>query len=343
VGAALTTPPEPARAGSAEPAAAEAHARARSRAYALLARLVGGAASEPRLLDAASADATLAAAIAAYGGDLDALAADHQHVFGMSCPPFESAMLDPDGQLGRDTSDRVRRAFAAAGVAAGPHGEEPDHLATELYALALVAGAEADAVEDGEAELAARTRTHARHLLDAHLLRWLPAYASAVRRAGRVWPASLAHVIEEVALHHRSTLGPPDDADVDFDLPPLAISLDDDATGLADLARVLARPARAGGLVSRDDVARLGRSTGTPRGFGDRATLVENLLRAGAQLGSLEQVLDALSALLANARDELGADRLADVPAALRAPWRARIDETRALLATVREASRGAG
>lgn len=323
-------------------AQAEMHSRARSRAYALFARLV----SEPssgRELEAAAENAIIARAIASYGGDLDSLAADHQHVFGFSCPPFESAMLDPESQLGGETSARAREALAAAGIAEGPGGEDPDHLATQLYALALLAGAEADALEDQKTSIAEATRTKARHLLDAHLLRWLPSYASAVRRADRAWPAALVSAIEELVLQHRSTLGAADEADLAFELPPLGISLEEPGTGLDDIARALCRPARAGIWISRDDAARLGRSSATPRGFGERATILENLLRAGAQLGSFVNVIDGLVVLLREASAELGDERLADVPLRLREPWRARIEASCALLASLREASRDAG
>lgn len=322
---------------------AEARARARSRAYSLLARLAGSGASSARELEWASAHAGMASAIASYEGDLDALAADHQHVFGFSCPPFESALLDPRGHLGNETSDRVQRTLASAGIAEGPGGEPPDHLAAQLYALALLSGAEADAHGDAEAAIADRMRAQARQLLDTHLLRWLPMYATTVRRTKRPWPIALVHTIEEVALEHRAGLDTADDAGLAFELPPVDISLDDGATGLAEIARVLATPARAGALLSRDDAARLGRESDTPRGFGDRATLIENLLRAGAQLGSLDELLSALVTLLRGAQAELGEDRLSDIPLALRAPWRARIDETCALLARVSEASRGQG
>lgn len=321
-------------------APAGVQAEARSRAYALLARLAGGGLTSEREREWAAADAGLASAIAAYGDDLDALAADHQHVFGFSCPPFESALLDPEGHLGNETSDRVQRTLAAAGIAEGPGGEAPDHLAAQLYALALLAGAEADADRDGELAIAERMRAQSRHLLDQHLLRWLPTFASAVRRAGRPWPVALVHTIEEVALQHRGALGSADEADLSFELPPLALSLEEGSTGLADIARVLATPARAGVLISRDDIARLGRKTDTPRGFGDRATLIENLLRAGAQLESIDEILGSLLDLLREAKAELGEDRLSDVPSSLRLPWQARIDETCALVATISAASR---
>ncbi len=308
-----------------------AEADARSRAYALLARLVA-AGPEASTLEAAALDTRMAEAIASYGGDLDALAADHQHVLGLSCPAYESVLLDPEARIGGEIGDRVRRVVGK--------GRDPaDHLASELEALALFAGAEADAEQDAERAIAEQMRARARHLLDAHLLRWLPTLAAAVRRAGRPWPAALLQAIEDVVLQHRSVLGAADRADLAFVLPPLGLSLDDPDTGLAEIALALARPARAGCLVSRDDIAALGRGTGTPRGFGDRATLIENLLHSGAELGSITDVVEALSRLLQSARAELDAGRLADVPPELRAPWKERIDLTCALLDRLREAA----
>lgn len=318
---------------------ASTEARARSRAYSLFARLVGAGPSSKLELEAARAEERMAAAIASYA-DIDELLSDHQHVFGFSCPPFESALLDPLGVLGNETSLRLRDTLARVGIAEGPGGEEPDHLATELYALALLAAAEADALEDAEGGSVERTREAARHLLDAHLLRWLPTWAAAVRRANRRWPSALAHAVEELVLQHRSQLGLADDRELAFELPPMGVSLEDAGTGLGDIARLLACPARSGMLLARDDIAWLGRSLATPRGFGDRATLLENLLRAGAELGSMGGVLELLEAKMASARDQLAAERLADVPERLRAPWQARLDETRGLITRVRDAYR---
>lgn len=302
----------------------------RARAYALLARLAS--APSPRWLDAARADPRMAAAIASYP-DPDELAADHQHVFGFVCPPFESALLDADGTLGGETSARVERSIADCGLGRGPGGEPPDHLATQLHALALLSGAEDDATEDGQGPIASGLRERQRAILHEHLLRWLPMLSLAVRRSERAWPTAFIDTVLDVALHHASELGP---GASELVLPPLALSLEDAETGISEIARALARPARAGALVTRDDIARLGRATSTPRGFGDRTTLMENLLRAGASLGSLEDVLGSLAALLAGVRAELDDERFTDVPRALRAPWRARIDETCAVLDRMR-------
>lgn len=312
--------------------------RARSRAYSLLARLLDPAPTE-RTLAAARMSPEIERALKLYP-DIDALLADHEHVFGLVCPPFESALLDPGARLGGAISDRVRATLSQIGVVEGPGGAEPEHLATELYVLALLSGAEADALADDAAAACQHMRGLAQKLLDAHLLRFLPMYALAVRRSERPWPIALIDTIEEVVLEHRAGLGAPNPEDLRFELPEPAIGLDAEETGLAEVARFLATPARAGVVITRDDILRVGRSTSTPRGFGERALVLENLLRSAAELGSLEPVIDSLSALVVRTSTALGHARLADVPPAFVEPWRWRSAWTGALLGRIREANR---
>jgi TorA maturation chaperone TorD len=303
---------------------------ARSRAYALLA----SALSRPeRALELARHAPRLRDAIDRYR-DRDELFADHEHAFGFACPPFESVFLDPEGTLGNATSDRVRAALAATGVERGPGGEEPDHLATMLAALGHACGAEADALEDGRTAIADRLRALERHLLDAHLLRWLPLFSCAVERTERTWPVALARAIEGVVLEHRSALGP-SDRDADFGLAGSPLALDDDV-GLAEIAAYLTVAARSGAFLSRDDLARLGRATRAPRGFGDRVVTTENLLRSAADLDVLADLVDRMRADLGAISSELSGERFADVPFALRRPWIDRIARTRALLERLR-------
>ncbi|CAG0986862.1 hypothetical protein ARNL5_02903 [Anaerolineae bacterium] len=309
-----------------------AHARARARAYSLFARLMGEGPS-PRWLGAAALEARMCEAIESYA-DRDSLAADHEHVLGNTC--FASLYLDPEARLGGETSDRAREALSRAGILEGPSGEEPEHLATQLHALALLSGAEADALEDCESEIALRMRAASRHVLDALVLRYAPILADAARRSGRAWPAACADALEGLLLQHRSTLGAPEPSDADFALPPLALSLDEAQTDLSAISGALTRPARAGFFVSRDDLALLGRKTSTPRGFGDRATELENLLRGAAELGSWVALIDGLDAQALESASNIAS--LSDVPEALRAPWRSRIEATRAILARLRDA-----
>jgi TorA maturation chaperone TorD len=302
---------------------------ARSRAYALFSIALG---RPEHVLELTRAAPALRAAVDRYA-DRDELLADHEHAFGFSCPPFESAFLDPGAVLGHETSDRVRAAVASAGVERGPSGEEPDHLATILSALGRLCGAEADALEDGRAPIVARLRGLERRLLDEHLLRWLPIFACAVERTDRAWPVALVRSIVGVVLEHRSSLGAGSASAFALGGAPLVL---EEHVGLAEIATYLTVPACSGAFFSRDDLARLGRSARAPRGFGERSVLTENLLRSAADLDVLGELVDRMHADLEALAAELAGERFSDVPIALREPWIDRIAHTRALLERLR-------
>ena len=84
-------------------------------------------------------------------------------------------------------------------------------------------------------------------------------------------------------------------------------------------------------MLTREDVARLGRGLNVPRGFGDRTQLIVNLLRSAARFDALDALLEALEGEAADQRD-----RLTSWGAAT-AAWRSRIDETLSILRALRE------
>ncbi len=266
-------------------------AHARSGAYLLLAELL---AEGPRgeLLEAAVASPLLAPVLRC---DPDELAADHHHVFGFCVAPLEGLFLDPEGNAGGLQAERVHETFAAIGYRPDPTKEEPEHLATELRALALLCGAEADAVEDGHCGVAATMRALQRQLLDGHLLRWLPLFVASVRRVERPFPSALAAQIEALVRHHRDALGRADTPTWSLGDP---LDLDDPNVGLREIAAYLTTPARAGILLSRHDIARIGRAFRLPRGFGGRARMMQQLLTAAARFDALGDVAAALGEIV---------------------------------------------
>jgi TorA maturation chaperone TorD len=314
-------------------------ARARGRGYALLADLVAHGPS-PRTVPLARASELLALALDAYPS-LDEAAADHQHVFGFSVPAFEGAFLDPEGVVGGALADRLHDTYRAAGFSPDPTTEEAEHLATELRALAHLSAAEADALLDGLAPMVEHIRALSVRVLDGHVLRWLPTLGAVVRGTDRVWPRALVEQIEDLLVMHRTALGGRVGASDAFELPPLGAILDDERTGLADVARVLATPALTGTFLSRDDIAQIGRASRVPRGFGDRRVLLENLLRSSVELGSLDAVITGLVSLLRERDAALAAPHLREVPglAAILSPLHARIVETMAMLERVEAAT----
>ncbi|MBW2463698.1 MAG: molecular chaperone TorD family protein [Deltaproteobacteria bacterium] len=286
-------------------------ARGRGRAYALLADLVsrGPTAST---LPPARTSAVLAEALDSYA-DLDDAAADHQHVFGLSVPPFEGVYRDPEGQVGGACTDRLRDRYAALGFAHDPRGEGVEHLSTQLRALAFLSVAEADAREDDATPQLDAVCDLARDFLDAHLLLWLPSFAVAARAAGRALPTAIVDQIMDVVVIHRQGLDVPDDH-ANYQLQGEPLDLDDPAVGIREIAAALAVPARIGALLTRDDIARVGRGQRVPRGFGERRTTIHNLLNSAAGLGSLGGVVDDLRALLSERRHVLDDRRFRTVP-----------------------------
>lgn len=107
------------------------------------------------------------------------------------------------------------------------------------------------------------------------------------------------------------------------------------------MAERLSRPAHSGAYLGRRDIEAVARRCDLPRGFGSRQDMLEHVLRAAAEYGSLPRVLDELRSVF-GARDDAYAG-LAEEPGlgAVVPPWRRRVERTQALLLRLREAARG--
>lgn len=308
-------------------------AAARSLAYGLLADLLTRGLT-PETREAALASEPIRAAIFGRAGDLDALAVEHEHAFGWSTPPFEGAFLDPSRTIGGAGGDALWALFRASGFV--PRKDDAEHLASALRCLAFLSGAEADALEDHHAGAVERVRTLSRRLLDEHVLRYLPVLASAVRRTGLAFPTALVDELEPLAMLHRREL--PGDPST-FALPEPPPLLEREETGLREIAEYLATPALSGLVIGKDDLTRIGRSLRVPRGFGDRTQVLLNLLRAAVQYEVLDEVMVALADEARGQREALSAPRYASV-AAFTSPWRARLEQTEAAIAQIRDDAR---
>ena len=231
--------------------------------------------------------------------DAEQAAADHYDLFHLNVFPYASLFLDAAGQLGGPATDAARRLFLQAGYAADTARESADHVGHALGLLAFLSGAEADAWEDGLADEAARMQRLQRRFFDAFLLWWLPAFAYAVRRHNHPFYTPLSDLTLDLALDHRTALGPSEEAaEPGLPLPdPLAL-LDEAKTGLKDIADYLTTPAWSGLYLSRADIGRLGRAEHLPRGFGARALMLANLLRAAADFDCLDPLLTQLQDLV---------------------------------------------
>lgn len=318
----------------------ERRAAARSGAYALLARLlVRGL--DPDLLR----DVTAVEALASHlpdEPDLDELAAEHHRLVLHQLFPYAGVFLDAEATSGGETTTAVLDAYRRFGFT--PHLDElaPDHLGVELSALGFLCGAEAEAIEDGEVDVANRLREMQRDFLDAHVLTWLPPLlgASQAYTAG-FWPTVMA-LTGDVLAEHRAGLGEPE---VDTDLPEVAVDqdvvelLEDPKTGLREIAEFLLTPQRSGLFITRDDLAALGRSSDLPRGFGARRLMLTNLLRAAADYDRVPALFARIESLVA--RRAASYDKISrELGLALQvAPWARRLTHTRQLLRRVARAA----
>jgi hypothetical protein len=264
-------------------------------------------------------------------GGSDEDAADHETCFGRNAFPHSGVFLGEQAQVGGGDAGALGDRYRRLGFTPDPLKEEPDHLSTQLRALGWLVGAEADAQGDGEDAQVQRMRGLQREFLDGHVLRWLPVWAGTARRVGGDAPAALASAVERRVIGVRQALG----GDVEaWQLPPAALDLDDTSTGLREITGWLCTPSRCGLLVTGEDVARLGRGLGVPRGFGDRRLLLGNLLRGAGQFGQTEALVEGLRQLVDCARDALDEGPAAEFSG----PWVERLAETSALLARVGEA-----
>jgi len=294
-------------------------AAARSLGYAILAELIGDGVSEENL-DRARLSPRLQAIV--DGTDLERLAADHFHVFGMMAPPFEGLLVDPDAQVGNEATDALRGTLAALGIELSP-ADEPEHLSTQLRILAALCD---------HPVAAAR-------FIDNHVLPWLLPYEAAVRRCDRPLPTALIAETLDLLFNHRGSI--PAHAVAPIPSPAGAedvtdvYKLDHPETDLRTIATVLSRPAFSGILLTKHDITAISRSVNVPRGFGSRALMVQHLLRNAAQLDTLSAVLAALDDIARDQTDAVTRRIAASNTAWLRAgavPWLDRIAATRAAL-----------
>jgi TorA maturation chaperone TorD len=298
-------------------------ALARSRTYAILGRLYRHGLDE-ETLPTIRAISQLAAALP-DSFDVDEAAADHHHLFGFNVFPFQSIFLDPAGLLGGDISEQVLRFYREAGYGSGGESvENPDHIGQELGFLAFLSGAEAAAWQDNLAAAAGRMAALIGDFLDRHLLLWLSPLILAIRQQAHPFYTALADLTLDVLLDHRRDL---DGSPTTFSsLPAAPKLLEDEKTSLRDIAAYLLSPPLSGIYLSRDDIGRLARKAGLPRGFGKRRDMLLNLLRSASQYDQFGQILALLQAVVTGWQEAYAEIEWAG-------EWQARVRETGSMLA----------
>jgi TorA maturation chaperone TorD len=306
----------------ASPLSASQMALARSRLYSLLGRIhLKGVEEED--LDRVHAIPDLATVIP-DPFQPDEAAADHQHLFGFNVFPFESIFLDVSGLLGGDVTDGVVASYQAAGFGGWETSEGADHIGHELSFVGSLCGAEHDAWEDGLPAVARRMAGLQAEFLDRHLLRWLPPLALAIRAHDHPFYTAMVDLTLELATDHWG--GAAGNSKVIFELPALPDLLEDEKTGLKEIAAYLLVPAYSGLYLSRDHIGRLARRHRLPRGFGGRQNMLLNLLRSAASYEGTGAILAALQVLA-----DGWAGKYEEMPAGK--PWGKRARRTAELLA----------
>lgn len=221
--------------------------------------------------------------------------AEFADVFLLQLPPYAAIYLGADGQLGGEAQDRVAGFYGALGIAVD---REPDHLATLLGAYAGLLEAETAARVPGGhggppskehrqrlegaassvpilADPADRVRRARTALLFEHLVSWLPAYLSAVRRLAPPPLARWASLLDAVLRAEVRAVPPP--AALPLHLR-VAASLPSPEEGAGAWLDALLAPVRSGVILTRADLARGARDLGLGLRAGERRFALRALL-----------------------------------------------------------------
>ena len=277
---------------------------ARSNTYGLLSQLYLHG-PVPEIFSYIEAIPDLASTLASQGNDSislqsvdqDQLAADHYHIFGLNVLPYESSFLDPNNVLGGPISERVLADYWSVGFNADTTSESADHIGLELRFLDELCKAQAESGRDQSVEILSQMETIQASFLENHLLRWLPGLVQAVHQQKIAFYSSLVEITLDVVIDHYQDLAGRNDhqrgaiiQDIQLPEPPNILLAEN--TGLKDIARYLLTPVYSGVYLSREIIEDIAKNQNLPRGFGERETMLTNLLRNAADYDQLPSVLD---------------------------------------------------
>ena len=176
--------------------------------------------------------------------------------------PYASVYLGPEGMMGGEARDRVAGFRRALGVDAE---KEEDHLASLLALLAALDGWRREERIEARRVLLAEARTT---LVWEHMASWLGPYLASFEGCGDAFYEAWANLLGEAM----------DEVTGEMELPRYLPAALREAPGLADprregggafLAGLLA-PVRAGAIILRDDLVRLGDEVGLACRAGER-------------------------------------------------------------------------
>lgn len=260
--------------------------------------------------------------------DFEEAAVVHQNLFGFNIHPHESIFLGEEGLLGGTVASAVQQTYIEIGYQTAG---EPDHIGRELEALAFLCAAEAEAWEDNIPHIAMQMQGKQLTLLHNHLLKWLWPFTKAVQAHHHPLYTAVATLLRSVIVTHIEQR-PVNSAT--FALPDAPAILEDEKTGLKDIAHYLVTPVYSGFYLSRDMIGRIGRQFELPRGFGGREQMLTNLLRSAAQFDLLPELIGHLHSMTQQWYDEAMGEHLALTP--YTHIWAARLEQTLTILEEIR-------
>jgi TorA maturation chaperone TorD len=199
-------------------------------------------------------------------------ASEYADLFVFNVYPYASVHLGAEGQLGGEARSRVAGFWNALGVEVPA---EPDHL-TSL--LGLFAGlTERAQVEEEESRRMLLEQAVAACLFE-HLLPWTGTFLRAARTHGSAYYSQWADLLSTALTAATTRLQLEESSRLPVHLAATeAIRLPGETGGSAFLEQLLA-PVRTGMVISRQDMARLGRDVGLGARIGERRYMLEAYL-----------------------------------------------------------------
>ena len=273
-------------------------ARGRSFIYAGLSRLFLEGVNEALVAFLRSTPGLSAALPAEI--DLEEAAAEHYQLFQRDIFPYESFFTQPSGLLGGEKADELLVFYEGIGYHPVTTAHNSDHLGLQLDALAYLCAAEADAWEDVQPGEARRMQNLQLRLLQEHLLCWfVPLQIALAQQETAVYTTAASLLVELLGDQYsrltQTLLAPP----VRFTLPEERNLLDDEKTGLKDIAEFLSKPAKSGVYLTHQQIKALALSLELPKGFGSRRQTLVNLLRTAVQYDALPVLTTRLETIIA--------------------------------------------
>lgn len=278
----------------------------------------------------------------------DDLAADHYQIFGLNVLPYESSFLEIDNVLDGPVTERVLVDYWKSGFHPDTKSESADHIGLELKFLGYLCCMQAEGERDQRVDVASSMEVEQTSFLENHLLRWLPGFVQAVNQHNLPFYTSLVDITLDMVIDHYQDLShrrlrPPDVEFKHFDLPVLTDLLKDEKTGLKDIANYLLTPAYSGVYLSRQIIEGVAKTQNLPRGFGDRETMLTNLLRNAADYDQLPSLLDDFKLIFSHWMafyDDLPERyKNPDLLKPYLTPWQTRIENSQIILNHIRSKS----